>query len=154
MQRLSCLARQYSVVLVANMGDIQKCENTSSNYNCPSDGHFQFNTNVVFEADGSLVAKYHKLNLYAGEKTYFNSGGVLPNTSCISFKASFGVTFGTFTSCYDLLFSEPANCLLNRGIKNFILPTTWGSAFPFYMSAAVQQAILHFGLTLVGQRSG
>ena len=133
LRKLSCLAQDYQVVLVANMGDIQPC----SVKHCPKDGKYHFNTNVVFEADGTLIAKYHKLNLYAGEAKYFDPGSYSNNT-CVSFDTSFGVTFGTFT-CYDLLFKEPANCLLSKNIKNFVLPTAWGSSYPFYMSIAVQQ---------------
>lgn len=136
LSRLSCLARDYSVVLVANMGDIQNCMGMA---NCPPDNHFQFNTNVVFEADGTLIAKYHKINLYAGEHKIFDSGSVLNTSYCVSFQTSFGVTFGTFT-CYDILFRKPGNCLLDKGIKNFVLPTEWGSSFPYYMSVAVQQS--------------
>lgn len=133
LQNLSCLAEEYKVVLVANMGDIQPCTNEQ----CPSDGKYHFNTNVVFESEGTLIAKYHKVNLYAGETKIFNPG-THSNTSCVSFDTSFGVTFGTFT-CYDLLFQEPANCLLSKNVENFVLPTAWGSLYPFYMSTAVQQ---------------
>ena len=133
LQKLSCLAKQYGIVLVANMGDVQPCTSES----CPKDQKHYFNTNVVFETDGTLVAKYHKVNLYAEEAKIFNPG-VYSNTTCVSFDTSFGVAFGTFT-CYDLLFHEPANCLLSKGIQNFVLPTAWGSSYPFYMSVAVQQ---------------
>lgn len=133
LQKLSCLAKTYNVVLVANMGDIQPCTSKQ----CPKDQKYYFNTNVVFETDGTLIAKYHKVNLYAGEANIFNPG-VYSNNTCISFETSFGVTFGTFT-CYDLLFQEPANCLLNKNIQNFVLPTAWGSSYPFYVSIAVQQ---------------
>ena len=133
LQTLSCLAKKYNVVLVANMGDIQPCRFEQ----CPIDQKYYFNTNVVFETDGTLIAKYHKVNLYAGESKIFNPG-VYSNNTCISFDTSFGVTFGTFT-CYDLLFQEPANCLLSKNIQNFVLPTAWGSSYPFYMSIAVQQ---------------
>lgn len=133
LQKLSCLAREYKVVLIANMGDIQPCNHEP----CPDDKKYHFNTNVVFETDGILVAKYHKINLYAGEAIYFNSGSYSNNT-CVSFDTSFGVKFGTFT-CYDLLFREPANCLLSKNVQNFVLPTAWGSSYPFYMSIAVQQ---------------
>ena len=133
LRKLSCLAKKYSVVLVANMGDIQPCTSEQ----CPKDHKYNFNTNVVFETDGTLIAKYHKMNLYAGEANIFNPG-VYSNNTCISFETSFGVTFGTFT-CYDLLFQEPANCLLSKRIQNFVLPTAWGSSYPFYMSIAVQQ---------------
>lgn len=60
LRTLSCLARQANTVLVANMGDVQPCEDEPQ---CPSDGRYQFNTNVVFESDGTLIAKYHKQNL-------------------------------------------------------------------------------------------
>ena len=133
LQRLSCLAQKYKIVLVANMGDIQPCNSEP----CPKDKRYYFNTNVVFETDGTLIAKYHKMNLYAGETKIFTPGVYLNNT-CISFETSFGVTFGTFT-CYDLLFQEPANCLLSKNVRNFVLPTAWGSSYPFYMSVAVQQ---------------
>lgn len=133
LQKLSCLAKSYGVVLVANMGDIQPCTSEQ----CPKDKKYHFNTNVVFETDGTLIAKYHKVNLFAGETKVFNPG-VYSNNTCISFETSFGVTFGTFT-CYDLLFQEPANCLLSKNVQNFVLPTAWGSSYPFYMSIAVQQ---------------
>lgn len=133
LRNLSCLARQFKTVLVANMGDVQSC---TGQPNCPVDGHFQFNTNVIFEADGTLIAKYHKQNLFGPEKKYFDAGG---SSSCVSFDTSFGVTFGTFT-CYDILYDEPGNCLLKRGVKNFVLPTAWGNQFPFYVSIGVQQS--------------
>ncbi len=134
LRNLSCFARQYNTVLVANMGDVQKCEGDPQ---CPSDGRYQFNTNVVFETNGALIAKYHKQNLYSGEKNYFDAGA--PSSNCISFHTSFGVTFGTFT-CFDLLYNEPGDCLLKMGVKNFVLPTAWGNNFPFYVSIGVQQS--------------
>lgn len=133
LQSLSCLAKKYKIVLVANIGDIQPC----SGEQCRSDGSYYFNTNVVFEADGELIAKYHKINLYGIEAKLFDSGSH-SNYTCVSFETSFGVTFATFT-CYDLLFREPASCLLNKNIKNFVLPTEWGSSYPFYISTAIQQ---------------
>ena len=115
------------------MGDVQPCE---GEHLCPSDGRYQFNTNVVFESNGTLIAKYHKQNLYGLEREYFDAGDP---TKCITFNTSFGVTFGTFT-CFDLLYNEPGECLLKMDIKNFILPTAWGNVFPFYVSIGVQQS--------------
>ncbi len=117
------------------MGDVQPCE--AGDQQCPSDGHYQFNTNVVFETNGALIAKYHKQNLYSGEKVYFDPGA--PSSNCITFHTSFGVTFGTFT-CFDILYDEPGDCLLKKGVKNFVLPTAWGNNFPFYVSIGVQQS--------------
>ncbi len=134
LRKLSCLARQFNIVLVANMGDVQTCEGDPQ---CPSNGRYQFNTNVVFETNGALIAKYHKQNLYSGEKKYFDAG--VQSSNCSSFHTSFGVTFGLFT-CFDLLYNEPGDCLLKMGVKNFVLPTAWGNNFPFYVSTGVQQS--------------
>ena len=134
LQRLSCFAHKYETVLVVNMGDKKLCNHTVDSQ-CPPDGMYLYNTDVVFEIDGSLIAKYHKINLYSGEKVYFTVGNA---TSGVSFRTNFGVTFGIFT-CFDILFRNPSECLLNKGIKNFIFPTAWGNSFPYYMSTAVQQ---------------
>ena len=134
LKNLSCLARQYNLILVANMGEKKNCSQVTDR-NCPPDGRYQFNTNVVFETDGSLVAKYHKINLYGAESGYFDPGD---STACVTFKSTFGVVFGTFT-CYDMLFDTPSKCLLAKGIKNYVFPTAWGNAYAFYMSTSVQQ---------------
>ena len=134
LKRLSCLAKTYHIVLVANMGDKQPCQ-TSTHSNCPPDGRYQFNTDVVFENDGRLIAKYHKRHLYGGEEMIFNT----PPSTHVTFKTSFGVTFGVFT-CYDILYCNPPLELVEQGVKNFIFPTAWGNVYPFYVSTAFQQA--------------
>ncbi len=135
LKKLSCLAREYEIVVVANMGDKQPCH-TSPNRTCPPNGWYQFNTNVAFDGDGTLLAKYHKKHLFGPEKLLFDASN---STGCVSFTTSFGVKFGTFT-CYDILYSDPADCLLRSDIQHFIFPTAWGSVYPYYMSIAVQQS--------------
>lgn len=145
LQRLSCCARKYEVVLVANMGDKKLCNRTVDPW-CPTDGMYLYNTDVVFEMDGSLIAKYHKINLYSGEKTIFKVGNA---TNGVSFHTNFGVTFGIFT-CFDILYKNPSECLLHVGVKNFIFPTAWGNSFPYYMSTVVQQGwSFHNGVNLL-----
>ena len=128
------MARDYEIILVANMGDKQPCNATIAT--CPPNGWYQFNTDVVFERDGTLIAKYHKVHLYGVESIYYNPGN---STSCVSFNTYFGVTFGIFT-CFDLLYKEPPLCLVNKGIRNIIFPTAWGSVYPFYIATANQQS--------------
>ena len=142
---LSCLAQRNEIAIVANMGDKQKCDNSFSNNSphsgsnisaCPPDGWYMYNTNVAFDTDGSLLAKYHKTHLYAGESEIFNTPTPIPH---ITFNTSFGVTFGTFT-CYDILYCDPPLELVNEGVRNFVFPTAWGNFYPFYTSIGFQQA--------------
>ena len=84
LQELSCIARNNAIALVANMGDIQYC--TKRDPNCPKDGKYQFNTDVIFDSDGTLIAKYHKQHLYYEEA--FNTP---PKCEFVTFVTSFQV---------------------------------------------------------------
>ena len=143
-QELSCIALRHKVVLVANMGEKQPC--TSSDPHCPPDGRYQFNTDVVFENDGSFVTKYHKFNFNADLPKIFDAP-LAPEH--ITFTTSFGVTFGIFT-CYDILFRDPPLVMVEKRVQNFIFPTAWGSQLPYFVSHAIQQAwSLTTGTTLL-----
>jgi pantetheine hydrolase len=134
LHQLSCFARNFNTVIVANMGEVQNCSGVKG---CPNDGRYQYNTNVVFESDGRLIAKYRKQNLYDPEKLLYDAG---TTDSCVTFATSFGIKFGTMT-CFDLLYKNPGDCLVNKEhIKHVVLPTAWGNNYPFYMSIVVQQA--------------
>uniref|UniRef100_A0A8C2R2F6 CN hydrolase domain-containing protein n=1 Tax=Capra hircus TaxID=9925 RepID=A0A8C2R2F6_CAPHI len=57
-KRLSCLAKDNFIYIVANIGDKNLCN--ASDPQCPPDGHYQDNTDVVFNSEGRLMAHYHK----------------------------------------------------------------------------------------------
>lgn len=114
------------------MGEVQRCSGDFVDY--PKDGHFQFNTNVVFENDGHLIAKYQKQHQYDIENNIFNPGSQI--SSSITFSTSFGMLI-----CLDILHKEPGSSLVSTlNMKNFILPLAWGNNFPFHMSLEVEQS--------------
>lgn len=127
LKRLSCIARNHSIVLVANMPDEK--------------GDLLFNTNVVFETDGSLIAKYYKQHLFRKEAKVFDTPNQAPNAygyRYITFATSFGVEFSTFI-CNDILYCDPPLEMVKRGINNFVFSTHWGNRYPHYMSIGVRQ---------------
>ncbi|CAC5364009.1 VNN [Mytilus coruscus] len=128
-RNLSCLAKHTSMYLVVNFGDRQPCV-IGNDPNCPKDGHYQFNTNVVYNPKGDLIAKYHKKHLY--KEKHFD---VPPVTKLVTFETPFG-KFAVFT-CFDILFKTPAiDALMIDGVGNVVFPTAWMDALP--LLAAIQ----------------
>lgn len=104
---LSCAAREHAIAVVANLMDY-------------TDGNM-YNTDVAFDTDGVLLAKYHKLNMW-GE----------PNVDVPSdcgegvFTTTFGVTFGMFT-CADVMYQYPTLDLVSKGVTDFVMPAAWSN---------------------------
>ncbi|KAG5843108.1 hypothetical protein ANANG_G00184990 [Anguilla anguilla] len=121
--RLSCMAKNNSLYLVANMPGREDCD--AQTPPCPPDGRYQFNTNVVFSANGTLVARYRKRNLY------FESQFDTPaDPQLITFDTPFAGRFGLFT-CFDILFYNPAVELVEKlGVRQLIFPTAWMNTLP------------------------
>ncbi|XP_048416008.2 biotinidase [Stegostoma tigrinum] len=142
LHQLSCMARNGSMHLIANMGERQTCE--QSDPKCPPDGRYHFNTNVVFDAEGTLIAKYQKWNLY------FEDAYDTPKTvQHVIFDTPFAGRFGIFT-CFDILFYEPAVSLIeNYGVKQIIFPTAWMNLLPLLSAIEFHQAFAAaFGINL------
>lgn len=125
LHHLSCSAKMADIYIVANIGDIKYCDQFSDK-SCPDDGRFQFNTNVVFDNTGQLVARYHKFNLY-DESPLFDAS---PRPEYTVFETPFG-KFGTVI-CFDSLHYYPTQELLQKyDVKNLIITSAWNVFFPF-----------------------
>lgn len=146
---LSCMAKQYNLVVVASMGDVQYC-NISADLNCPSDGRYQYNTQVAFAESGIVLNKYWKEHLYY--ESYFNAP---INQGPKYFDTSFGVRFGMFI-CFDIIFNTPSLPLLyNLGVTHFVYSTWWVNTPPLMTATQIQQGwSLFFGATLIAANGG
>ncbi|XP_006834784.1 PREDICTED: vascular non-inflammatory molecule 2 [Chrysochloris asiatica] len=121
--RLSCLAKTNSIYVLANIGDKKQCNSRDST--CPSNGYYQYNTNVVYNSDGKLVARYHKYHLY--QERQFD---VPQKPELVTFTTTFG-KFGIFT-CFDILFHDPAVTLVKDfDVDTILFPTAWMNVLPF-----------------------
>ncbi|XP_010611073.1 biotinidase isoform X1 [Fukomys damarensis] len=143
LQRLSCMALKGEMFLVANLGIKEPC--LSSDPGCPSDGRYQFNTNVVFSSNGTLVDRYRKHNLY------FEAAFDTPlKVDYITFHTPFAGTFGIFT-CFDILFFDPAVRLLQDSeVKHVVYPTAWMNQLPLLAAIEIQKAFaVAFGVNVL-----
>lgn len=127
LQRMSCSSRSNNILVLVNMIDNQACS-PSNDSKCPTDNHYQFNTDVLFDENGAIVAKYHKSHEWPGLLAAYDQ----PDTpSRISYKSPvIGVEFGLFT-CFDIMFEDPARELVKEGIQHFLYPVqqgVWGDA--------------------------
>ncbi|XP_006840071.1 PREDICTED: biotinidase [Chrysochloris asiatica] len=131
LQRLSCMALRGQMFLVANLGTKQPCH--SSDAACPNDARYQFNTNVVFSSNGTLVDRYRKHNLYF--EAAFDTP---PKVDYITFDTPFAGKFGMFT-CFDILFFDPAISLLRESeVKHIVYPTAWMNQLPLLAAIQIQ----------------
>ena len=51
LSRMSCAAKSNNISILVNTVDLVPCSK-SSDSNCPDDGHYQYNTDVVFNEHG------------------------------------------------------------------------------------------------------
>eukprot|EP00092_Neocalanus_flemingeri_P008797 GFUD01009470.1.p1 GENE.GFUD01009470.1~~GFUD01009470.1.p1 ORF type:complete len:507 (+),score=151.05 GFUD01009470.1:145-1665(+) len=126
---VSCSAKEHSMYVVINMGEMVPCE-----ADCQHDDMVSlYNTNFVFDRDGTLIAKYWKQNLF--HEPVFE---VPTEHTFTYFETDFGVTFGTFI-CFDALWEESFSLLQKYpNITDIVYPTAWVDELP-YMLAPQEQ---------------
>ncbi|XP_073995444.1 vanin-like protein 1 isoform X2 [Rhodnius prolixus] len=125
LKNLSQAALSNQLYVVVNLHELYKSGNNS----------FKYNTNVVFDRKGTVIARYRKYNLFG--ENYLNRQDA---PEYVRFTTDFGVTFGTFT-CFDIIFEEPAIGLVEKyNVTDFVFPTAWFSELPLYIAIQTQSA--------------
>ncbi|EAT32634.1 AAEL015161-PA [Aedes aegypti] len=122
------LASESEKYLVINLSEIFDCKS------CAPHGYVWYNTNVVFDRNGAVIARYRKFNLlgeHGTERTYV--------PEIVTFETDFGVTFGLFTRS-DVLFARPALELVKRDVKDLIMPSMWQAELPYLTSTQVYES--------------
>lgn len=128
LKKISCAARSSSKYIVINVA-----EKVAIGSRDQKQQMIFYNTNVVFDRNGNVIARYRKYNL-------FNEPGtsVTRQAELSHFETDFGVTFGQFI-CFDILFKSPAVDLLSKlRISDFVYSAMWFSELPFMTAVQTQ----------------
>ena len=136
LRNISCASREYRMYVVIALSEMVDCEMTDTRDAgaCGGGaGYITYNTNVVFDRDGKVIARYRKYNLF-GEAGV----SVPPEVILSTFRTDFNVTFGQFI-CFDLMFDKPSLQLINDlGVTDIVYSTYWYSEAPFLFSVMAQ----------------
>ncbi|XP_015919964.1 biotinidase isoform X2 [Parasteatoda tepidariorum] len=143
LRNLSCMAKSNNLYIVANLVDYKMCKNgggkdrnatlnCSDKSECPSDGIYLYNTNVVFNRAGKLIARYYKKHLYFEPSM---------NPSKCPYNGFFDTDFGNFTTivCFDMLFKEALEDIEQLNVNNLAYPYFWYDHTPIHQFATVVQ---------------
>ena len=92
-----------------------------------SDSPGLYNTSVVLNPDGDIIARYSKIHMFDvvldGDAKYMESATVTPGDEIVTVDIE-GVTVG-LAICYDLRFPELFRILTLRGARTIILPAAF-----------------------------
>ncbi|KAK7036659.1 hypothetical protein SK128_007973, partial [Halocaridina rubra] len=149
-RELSCSAAELSMYFVVNLAEQVQCflasdgtepysdGNDSDNefeqrispdekfVDCPESGYIFYNTQVVFDRDGRVIASYRKKHLFL--EPHFRPGEQ-PDEDAI-FNTDFGVTF-TLQICFDIMYESPGKYNIDHlGIRDVAMSTAWIDELP------------------------
>src|SRR5438270_930084 len=83
-----------------------------------------YNTSVLIDRDGTIVARYRKIHLFdvdlANGDKHYESERIMPGDEVVTAEVD-GITFG-LTICYDLRFPELYRALALRGAQVILVP--------------------------------
>lgn len=120
---IGCMAKKHQIYIVANLIEAVNCSQKDDK-SCPDDGHYQYNTNIIYNRKGCLIAKYHKYYLFDEEVQRLDKPKQPEN---VYFDTEFG-RFGTII-CEDAVFKTPGITLVEKyKIDHMLFPTAWNNA--------------------------
>lgn len=93
-----------------------------------AEGHDLWNTSVVYDASGELVATYRKIHRFGfagGEPKLMDAGTDLVQ---VDLPADDSPLPAALSTCYDLRFPELYRAQLDRGATAFVIPAAWPMA--------------------------
>ena len=93
--RLACIAKENKIFVAANVIDVQPCSSK-----CPADKKYAFNTAVLFDRNGHILAKYHKMHPF-GEMML----NVPPKDELIVVDTEIGRL--SLQVCFDMIYNKP-----------------------------------------------
>jgi predicted amidohydrolase len=118
-----------------------------------------YNTSVVYDPNGSEVARYRKIHLFDvdldSDTAYNESNDVAPGDEIVTFEIN-GVTVG-LAICYDLRFPELFRILALRGAEVIILPAAFTMVTgkdhwePLIRARAIENSVYIVAPAQVGQ---
>jgi predicted amidohydrolase len=149
---LACAAASSAITVVADVGEAVPCGNNIDDdvdnlladaaAPCPADGQFQYNTQVVIDAAGAFVAKYHKTHLFPEDTCCFDAGtsGVVtfplyrgPPSKSVLLRLNVALFI-----CFDIFFHAPVvSAVRDHGVTDFVFSTYFenNGTDPFRISA-------------------
>ncbi|XP_011501280.1 PREDICTED: vanin-like protein 1 [Ceratosolen solmsi marchali] len=129
LKNISCAALKHKLYIVINHREKFDCVGD----NCSDDGLLIYNTNVVFNRNGEVIARYRKYNLFGELDTNRTLEPIIS-----TFETDFGVTFGQII-CFDIMFKTPTlNLVHDLGIRDIIFSSHWYSEMPYLYSVQLQ----------------
>ena len=149
MQSLSCMARNKSIYLAANLAT--KSTSCISEDDCEQSS-LLWNTEVVFDRRGNIAATYRKSHVY-GSTPPFDAP---KERDDVSWFTAGGLRIGLLI-CFDLEFTEPSNKLVHEAkVDAVIMSQYWVNTPPVSWSTLYQQAwsLKNRGVTLVAVNDG
>lgn len=118
-----------------------------------------FNTTVVFDPSGEIVASYRKMHLFdvdiAGETSYRESDSIEPGEEIVTFDLD-GIRVG-LAICYDVRFPELFRILALRGAEIIMLPAAFTMMTgkdhwePLIRARAIENTVFMIAAAQVGQ---